>query len=121
MRALLFISLFFCFSCQHNEPQEAYTIKVGNEIRFEIDSNPTTPYYWEWQNEHNINCVSLKTRVYKNPLFKNKIGVAGVEEWVFVGKKFGSDTLKLNLRTYEEDTTNASVVDSIRIVVRVVK
>lgn len=120
MRLLSILVLFFCLSsCQSGKPKAFYEIATGEEFRFQVVSFKGKPYYWEWANQEKVTYVKLTSRVYFNTIFSTEERPRGKEIWTFEGTKPGTDTLKLHLRSYEEDSLNTPVADSLIIIVKV--
>ncbi|MFT6206018.1 MAG: putative secreted protein [Spirosomataceae bacterium] len=111
--------LLFCLACQQDSPKSFYEIKTGEEIHFQVASFKSEPYFWEWVNQEKSTYVKLTSRVYFNTIFSSETRLRGREKWTLEGLKSGTDTLRLYLRTYDEDTLNEPVLDSVIIAVKV--
>lgn len=119
MKLLSAFSLFLCFSCLPDKPKAFYEIVSEGEINFQVASFHGEPYYWEWANQENVKAVKLTARVFQNQRLVHKIRGFGTETWTFEGTQTGTDTLRIYLRTFEEDTLNVPVIDSLIIAVKV--
>lgn len=119
MRLLSIPIILFCMACQSDKPKAFYEVEAGEEFQFQVASFQDEPYYWEWRNQEKTKRVRLISRVYYNTAFSSKKWPRGREKWTFEGVKPGTDTLKIHLRSYEEDTLNIPVKDSLIITVKV--
>jgi predicted secreted protein len=111
--------LISCLSCQQDKPKAFYEIGTEEKIQFRVASFQDEPYYWEWINQEEVAILKQETRVYNEAFVFTKMQNGGSEMWTFQGLKTGTDTLKFHLRTYEEDTLNVPVIDSLIIAVKV--
>ena len=93
-----------------------YEIKVGESFQFELDTNPSTGYSWNWSNQQSVSIVELtdKKFISNRP---NGPGAGGMETWFFKGLKSGSDILKLEYKRGWE-TGPAVKVISINVTVK---
>lgn len=80
-----------------NEPKARYVLKVGEQIRFCLASNPTTGYSWSWLNSSSARAVDSVGRLYM-PDAKGVPGSGGREAWSFRARLSGRDTLRLGYR-----------------------
>lgn len=119
MRLLLLLILICCTSCSKYKPKPFYEIACGEEILFQLTAFKDEPYYWEWKNKEAVTTVNLETRVYSEAFIYHKMQKDGLETWTLKGLKPGTDTLRLHLRTYEEDSLNVPVADSLIMIVKV--
>lgn len=119
MKLLLILLFVCCFSCQPDKPKAFYEITVGEELVFQLKAFKGEPYYWELTNENELRFVKLSSRIYETLPFSSEKKPRALENWTFEGLKTGTDTLKLHLRTYEEDTLNVPVADSVIITISV--
>ncbi len=113
------VILILCVSCQQCRQKKYYKINEGEKFRFQVIRSRTEGYYWEWQNQENVSAVTVDSRIYSEKFLFKKMRTSGIETWTIKGINIGTDTLKLYLRTYEEDTVNIHVADSLIIVVKV--
>jgi inhibitor of cysteine peptidase len=80
-----------------DEPKARYTLKVGEQVRFCLVSNPTTGYSWYWLNSSTVRAVDSVGRLY-TPDAKGVPGSGGREAWSFRARLSGRDTLRLGYR-----------------------
>lgn len=119
LRLSFLIILIACASCSRYEPKRFYEIPSEEEIQFQLTAFKNEPYYWEWINQEAATHVKLTSRIYSEATLSTQKYLRGKEIWVLEGTKPGTDTLKLHLRSYEEDSLNTPVADSLIIIVKV--
>lgn len=117
MKLLAIFAVFVCLGCQSKYKQ--YEILNGEQFEIETLNYRNEPYYWELINPRSKPLAELESRVYSEKFLLKKLSTCSIETWTFRGIKTGTDTLKLHLKAYEEDTLNTPIADSLIIVVKV--
>lgn len=99
---------------------EKYNLKIGDQVRIKLDSNPSTGYRWYLKNgdesdeisklESNRSSTMKYQSKYIAPInTQRSVGVPGLEEWTFVANRPGNVVIKLE---YLQSWNPASVAKS---------
>lgn len=109
------IACIFLFSTAYADittPQKTILVTHDKlEFTITVASNPSTGFIWLLES-YDTHLLKVKKHEYVAPTAKNKIGVSGVEEWVFIAKKdlIGPRVTKITLihaRPWEVETSMA--------------
>jgi len=101
----------FFFSCKKDQDIKPdikfdYEISLNESIQFDLISNPTTGYSWEWTNEQSISIVDSTNHSFISDIPDSNICSGGKEIWKFTGIKVGIETLKFEYnRSWEPNST----------------
>ncbi len=87
------------------EPESgaSLTLRPGGQVSIELESNPTTGYFW-YLIEGDATVAALKSDDYlADPAPEGLVGSGGKQVMVFEGVSSGTTTLVLSYQRHEED------------------
>lgn len=96
----LYLTLLLTLGCAAPPRQEIagfdYTVRVGQELKIELSSNPTTGYRWQIRNKANLQGLTFVSDNYKQAnAAPNIVGRGGVQTFIFRGLREGEEKLHL--------------------------
>jgi len=104
---ILYATLLLCVGCAAPPRQEIagfdYTVKVGQELKIELASNPTTGYRWVLRNKANLQGLTFVGDSYKQKAsIPGMVGVGGVQTIRLRGQREGEEKLQfIYVRSWE--------------------
>lgn len=72
---------------------DTLNLHVRDSIKISLYNNPSTGYYWEWENNRNEHMDSIGNEFVSENNPENLDGVGGTDIWIFKAKKAGFDSL----------------------------
>lgn len=85
----------------------SYKLSVGEELKINLRSNPTTGYRWQLADELDENVVKLVGSEFKAPDTR-VLGAPGEEVWIFKAVGPGRTTIQMKyVRPWEKDVPPA--------------
>ncbi len=94
---------------------QIYKINMGDTVAIRLNSNPSTGFSWNWQNEKEAAAVVLEGKEY----ITDEVIITGspvLEIWKFKGVSAGTDTIKLAyFQSFNPETIDQSQVVVIQV------
>ncbi|MFZ4462657.1 MAG: protease inhibitor I42 family protein [Bacteroidales bacterium] len=107
---ILFASLTACKTQRHAPGKADYSISIEEEFQFELESNATTGYSWQWVNHSSVSVVDSIGFSYI-VTYPDRMGSPGKEIWKFRAIQSGTDTLHFVYRRPWEKNAIARTKD----------
>lgn len=81
-------------------------LRVGGQVRIELDANATTGYVWEVTQQDQTAVTLISSDYFSDPSPPRMVGVGGTRVFVFEGVKPSDTDLELTLQRSPEDVAN---------------